>query len=80
MGWGGLCFIGSQALYHHPDSSVRREANKWLEKFQQTPEAWQVRGFRSRLFDAVRGAAFRHVALWGHSLCLLAGALGYFLE
>eukprot|EP00240_Pyramimonas_obovata_P002590 CAMPEP_0118943288 /NCGR_PEP_ID=MMETSP1169-20130426/38014_1 /TAXON_ID=36882 /ORGANISM="Pyramimonas obovata, Strain CCMP722" /LENGTH=723 /DNA_ID=CAMNT_0006888509 /DNA_START=206 /DNA_END=2373 /DNA_ORIENTATION=- len=30
------------ALYHHPDGSVRRQANGWLEKFQQTPEAWQV--------------------------------------
>ncbi|KAL3676845.1 hypothetical protein R1sor_026793 [Riccia sorocarpa] len=31
-----------QALYHHPDPSVRTAANQWLEQFQQTMEAWQV--------------------------------------
>eukprot|EP00850_Spirogloea_muscicola_P015941 SM000126S26317 [mRNA] locus=s126:109074:117426:- [translate_table: standard] len=31
-----------QALYHHPDPEVRSAANRWLEDFQQTVEAWQV--------------------------------------
>ena len=40
-----------QALYHHPDPQIRNAANQWLEEFQTTMEAWQVRrtwtcGFR----------------------------------
>jgi transportin-3 len=31
-----------QALYHHPDPEVRKNANRWLEDFQYTMEAWQV--------------------------------------
>ena len=30
-----------QALYHG-DPSVKEQANKWLEQFQQSTEAWQV--------------------------------------
>lgn len=29
-------------LYHHPDSKLKDEANKWLEKWQHSTEAWQV--------------------------------------
>jgi transportin-3 len=32
-----------QALYHHPDPQIRNAANQWLEEFQTTMEAWQVR-------------------------------------
>ncbi|KAJ7520942.1 hypothetical protein O6H91_19G031100 [Diphasiastrum complanatum] len=31
-----------QALYHHPDPEIRLTANRWLENFQQTVDAWQV--------------------------------------
>ena len=31
-----------QALYHHPDPKVKDQANRWLENWQQTVEAWQV--------------------------------------
>lgn len=31
-----------QALYHHPDPSIRNAANQWLDEFQHTMEAWQV--------------------------------------
>ena len=30
-----------QALYHG-DPAVKDQANKWLEQFQQSTEAWQV--------------------------------------
>ena len=32
-----------QALYHHPVAETRKAADLWLEQFQQSPEAWQVR-------------------------------------
>ncbi|KAG0561064.1 hypothetical protein KC19_9G034400 [Ceratodon purpureus] len=31
-----------QALYHHPDPSIRNAANQWLDEFQHTMEAWQI--------------------------------------
>ncbi|CAM6084292.1 unnamed protein product [Calypogeia fissa] len=31
-----------QALYHHPDPETRKSANRWLEDFQYTMDAWQV--------------------------------------
>ncbi|KAK1306879.1 hypothetical protein QJS10_CPA10g01680 [Acorus calamus] len=30
------------ALYHHPDDSVRMQADRWLQNFQRTIDAWQV--------------------------------------
>ncbi|KAG9439130.1 hypothetical protein H6P81_019295 [Aristolochia fimbriata] len=30
------------ALYHHPDDSVRMQADRWLQDFQRTLDAWQV--------------------------------------
>lgn len=30
------------ALYHHPDDTVRVEADRWLQKFQGTLDAWQA--------------------------------------
>eukprot|EP00898_Chlorokybus_atmophyticus_P004078 jgi/Chlat1/4671/Chrsp3S05637 len=31
-----------QALYHHPDEGVKKAADRWLEEFQHSVEAWQV--------------------------------------
>lgn len=31
------------ALYHHPDDAVRSQADQWLQEFQRTIDAWQVR-------------------------------------
>lgn len=30
------------ALYHHPDDGVRLQADRWLQDFQRTLDAWQV--------------------------------------
>ncbi|GAB4860681.1 Transportin mos14 [Ancistrocladus abbreviatus] len=30
------------ALYHHPDDGVRMQADRWLQDFQRTIDAWQV--------------------------------------
>ncbi|XP_074589780.1 transportin MOS14 [Curcuma longa] len=30
------------ALYHHPDDGVRARADRWLQDFQRTIDAWQV--------------------------------------
>ncbi|KAL9239561.1 hypothetical protein vseg_013870 [Gypsophila vaccaria] len=30
------------ALYHHPDDAVRMQADRWLQQFQRTLDAWQV--------------------------------------
>lgn len=30
------------ALYHHPDDAVRMQADRWLQDFQHTIDAWQV--------------------------------------
>ncbi|KAG5536760.1 hypothetical protein RHGRI_024256 [Rhododendron griersonianum] len=30
------------ALYHHPDDAVRMQADRWLQEFQRTIDAWQV--------------------------------------
>ena len=30
------------ALYHHPDHSIRTAADRWLQEFQHTLDAWQV--------------------------------------
>lgn len=30
------------ALYHHPDDSIRMQADRWLQDFQRTIDAWQV--------------------------------------
>ncbi|KAL9270842.1 Transportin MOS14-like protein [Drosera capensis] len=31
------------ALYHHPDDAVRVQADRWLQQFQRTIDAWQAR-------------------------------------
>ncbi|CAI9767318.1 unnamed protein product [Fraxinus pennsylvanica] len=31
------------ALYRHPDDAVRMQADRWLQDFQRTIDAWQVR-------------------------------------
>ena len=30
------------ALYHHPDNTLRMQADRWLQDFQRTLDAWQV--------------------------------------
>jgi hypothetical protein len=30
------------ALYHHPDDTVRMQADRYLQDFQRTLDAWQV--------------------------------------
>lgn len=30
------------ALYHHPDDATRTAADRWLQQFQHTLDAWQV--------------------------------------
>ncbi|KAA8542600.1 hypothetical protein F0562_023752 [Nyssa sinensis] len=30
------------ALYHHPDDAIRMQADRWLQDFQRTIDAWQV--------------------------------------
>jgi transportin-3 len=30
------------ALYHNTDRAVKADADKWLEQWQQSPEAWSV--------------------------------------
>ena len=30
------------ALYHHPDDAVRAQADRWLQDFQHSIDAWQV--------------------------------------
>jgi len=30
------------ALYHNPNPKVKEQANRWLEQWQQTTEAWQI--------------------------------------
>ncbi|GFH21693.1 predicted protein, partial [Haematococcus lacustris] len=30
------------ALYHHEDASVKDQANKWLEQWQQSVAAWSI--------------------------------------
>lgn len=37
------------ALYHHPDDAVRMQADRWLQEFQRTLDAWQVFGFSINL-------------------------------
>ncbi|CAO1616063.1 unnamed protein product [Sympodiomycopsis kandeliae] len=31
-----------ESLYKNPDKAAKDEANRWLQDFQQTPEAWQT--------------------------------------
>ena len=31
-----------QALHHHPDGIVKRQAGLWLEHWQQSLEAWSI--------------------------------------
>ena len=38
------------ALYHHPDDAVRMQADRWLQEFQRTIDAWQVFDFKIDLF------------------------------
>ena len=35
-------FEAVQALYQHPDEKVKKQANDWLEAWQQASESWQV--------------------------------------
>lgn len=37
------------ALYHHPDDAVRVQADRWLQDFQRTIDAWQVIRHRGML-------------------------------
>ena len=30
------------ALYHNPDPAVKEQANRWIQEFQTTPDAWNV--------------------------------------
>ncbi len=30
------------ALYHHPDDSVKKQANAWLEAWQRSLDAWST--------------------------------------
>ncbi len=30
------------ALYHHPDDGVKKQADQWLEAWQQSVEAWSI--------------------------------------
>ena len=30
------------ALYHHPDEGVKKQANDWLDAWQQSQEAWTI--------------------------------------
>jgi transportin-3 len=30
------------ALYNHPDEKVKKQANQWLEQWQQSLEAWSL--------------------------------------
>jgi transportin-3 len=30
------------ALYHNSDSSVKDQADRWLENWQQSPQAWSI--------------------------------------
>lgn len=39
------------ALYHHPDDAVRMEADRWLQDFQRTLDAWQVFSSSLLLFE-----------------------------
>lgn len=52
------------ALYHHPDDAVRMHADRWLQDFQRTIDAWQVisalptgdcRFFFSLIFELIAG-------------------------
>lgn len=51
------------ALYHHPDDTVRLQADRWLQDFQRTLDAWQV--LRYPLF-----------ASWSQRVSLGIGSLG----
>ena len=31
-----------QALHHHPEAIVKKQAEQWLERFQEDVEAWTV--------------------------------------
>ena len=33
-----------QCLYYHPEKSVQKQANEWLQTWQQSQEAWTVSG------------------------------------
>lgn len=37
------------ALYHHPDDAVRAQADRWLQDFQHSIDAWQVTHWPLRL-------------------------------
>ncbi|KAG5153695.1 hypothetical protein JHK82_011664 [Glycine max] len=43
------------ALYHHPDDAVRMQADRYLQDFQRTLDAWQVQ----RDFEELPSTAFR---------------------
>jgi hypothetical protein len=31
-----------KALHHHPEAEVKRQAEQWLERFQESVEAWTI--------------------------------------
>lgn len=51
------------ALYHHPDDAVRGRADRWLQDFQRTIDAWQVtpRPSASTLVLVISGISYPFV-------------------
>ena len=50
-------FEALQALYHHPDEKVKKQADEWLEAWQQAPEAWQI---SSTVLESASGSTEAH--------------------
>jgi len=52
------------ALYHHPDDTVRVQADRWLQNFQGTLDAWQASfAFRFQSGLILRSFAFARVLI-----------------
>jgi hypothetical protein len=67
------------ALYHHPDDAIRTAADRWLQKFQHTLDAWQVRACgRPPRLDSVRvPTVFVRVEPWvGRRAAILGAQFG----
>ena len=47
------------ALYHHPDDAVRMQADRYLQDFQRTLDAWQVLPSIRSLLYSIRFVSFR---------------------
>lgn len=37
-----LSFKAIHALYYHPDATIKKQADKWLQAFQRTSIAWRI--------------------------------------